>query len=93
MNKLVIVVLLGLNTGCETMTPNYDTHFGDAVREARLRMTINPNAGKNPDQVAGVDGKAATQTTIRYQDSFKEPPPVVPVINIGGGVGSGGGGN
>lgn len=92
MNKLALVALLGLITGCASVTPNYDAKFGDAVRDARLKMTINPDAGKIPDQVAGMDGKAATNTIIRYQDTFKEPPSVVNVINIGGGVATGGGG-
>ena len=52
-------------------------------------MTINPDAGKNPDQVAGMDGKAGRETIILYQDTFKAPPPVVNVINIGGGLGGG----
>lgn len=93
MNKLVIVGLLGICAGCETMTPNYDTKFGEAVREARVKMTINPDAGKIPGQVAGIDGKAATYTIIRYQNTFKEPPPVVPTINIGGSLSRGGDGN
>jgi hypothetical protein len=93
MNKLLIVVLLGLNAGCETMTPNYDTKFGDSIRDARLKMTINPDAGKIPDQVAGIDGKAAANTIIRYQETFKTPPPVVPVINVGGSISRGGEGN
>lgn len=88
MNKLAITMLLGLTGGCATVTPNYDARFGDAVRQAKLNMTINPDAGKNPDQVAGVDGKAARETIIRYQNTFKEPPPVVNVINIGGSIGS-----
>ena len=91
MNKLAFVMLLGVLAGCETMTPNYDAKFGESVREARLKMTINPNAGKTPDQVAGIDGKAGEQTIIEYQNSFKEPPPVVPVINIGGSIGGGSG--
>ncbi len=86
MNKLVIVGLLGICSGCETMTPNYDTKFGEAVREARVKMTINPDAGKNPDQVAGIDGVAGRNTIIRYQDTYKEPPPVVNVINVGGSI-------
>lgn len=69
--------------GCST-TPNYDARFGDAVRQARLAMTIHPNAGANPDQVAGMDGVAAREAQTRYQDSYKAPPPVVNVINIGG---------
>ena len=50
-------------------------------------MTLNPNAGANPDPVIGMDGRAARETVIRYQDSFKTPPPVVNVINIGGALG------
>ena len=89
MNKLAIAVLLGLMAGCASVTPNYDAKFGDAVREAKLKMTINPDAGKNPDQVAGMDGKAGRDTIILYQGTFKAPPPVVNVINIGGGLGGG----
>jgi uncharacterized protein YceK len=91
MNKLAIALLLGLMAGCATVTPNYDMKFGDAVREAKLKMTINPDAGRNPDQVTGMDGKAARDTIILYQDTFKAPPPVVNVINIGGGLNTGGG--
>lgn len=72
-----------LLSGCST-TPNYDARFGDAVRQARLAMTIHPNAGANPDQVAGMDGVAAREAQLRYQDTYKAPPPVVNVINIGG---------
>ena len=89
MNKLAIALLLGLIAGCASVTPNYDAKFGDAVREAKLKMTINPDAGQNPDQVAGMDGKAGRETIILYQDTFKAPPPVVNVINIGGGLGGG----
>ena len=89
MNKLAIALLLGLIAGCASVTPNYDAKFGDAVREAKLKMTINPDAGKNPDQVAGMDGKAGRETIILYQDTFKAPPPAVNVINIGGGLGGG----
>ena len=96
MNKLLALllpaVLPAVLAGCaasQSVTPNYDMRFGDAVREARMRMTMNPNAGRNPDPVAGMDGRAAQEAFGRYQDSFKAPPPVVNVINIGGAVGSG----
>jgi hypothetical protein len=79
---LLVVALLG---GCAaSTTPSYDTRFGNAVREARVRMTLNPNAGANPDPVAGMDGRAARDAVGRYHDSFKAPPAVVNVINIGG---------
>ncbi|AIY42961.1 tRNA dimethylallyltransferase [Collimonas arenae] len=87
MNKLAITLLLVLTAGCSTTTPNYDTKFGDAVREAKLKMIIHPDAGKNPDQVAGMDGKAARESILQYQDTYKTPPPVVNVINIGGSLG------
>ncbi|HJU70876.1 MAG TPA: hypothetical protein VJ603_03445 [Paucimonas sp.] len=87
MNKLAIPLLLSLLAGCASVTPHYDARFGDAVREARQKMTINPDAGNNPDQVAGMDGKAAREAVILYQDTFKKPPPAVNVINIGGSIG------
>lgn len=89
MNKSLILLLLALLGGCAASpTPNYDLRFGQAVRDARLRMTIDPNAGSNPDPVLGMDGPAAHESLQRYGDSFKAPPPVVNVINIGGAVGA-----
>ena len=85
MKNFAIAPLLVLLTGCVSVTPNYDARFGDAVREAKLKMIINPNAGQNLDQVVGMDGKAARETIIFYQNTYKEPPAPVNVINIGGG--------
>ena len=84
MRKTDIAVLLTLLTGCASVTPNYDARFGDAVREARLNMTINPEAGKNTDRAIGMDGISAREAVVLYQGTFKAPPPVVNVINIGG---------
>ena len=91
MNKsLALLTLLALLGGCaSSFTPNYDLRFGDAVREARQRMTLNPNAGSNPETAMGMDGRASREAIVRYQDSFKSPPPVVNVINIGGAIGGG----
>ena len=87
--RLIPLLLLG---GCATgsVTPHYDARFGSALREAKLKMTINPDAGKKPDLVLGADGRAARESVIRYNDSFKTPPPVTNVINIGGAIGGGG---
>lgn len=90
MRKPLALLVLALLGGCATSTtPNYDARFGDAVRQARLRMTMNPNAGANPDPMAGMDGRSAREAVGRYQDSFKSPPPVVNVINIGGSASAG----
>ena len=87
MNKLTLTLLLGLLSGCASLTPNYDAKFGDAVRSAQRQQTINPDAGLALHEGAGVDGKAAQATILLYQGTFKAPPPVVNVINIGGGSG------
>jgi hypothetical protein len=93
MQKIFIALALVLFGGCaNSPTPNYDARFGDAVRQARQMMIINPNAGTNPDPMFGLDGVAAREAAVRYQESFQKPPPVVNVINIGGGIGGGGGG-
>lgn len=89
MNKITLTLLLGLLAACSTPTPDYDAKFSDATRTALVKQTLNPDAGQNPDQVAGMDGKASRETMLLYQNTFKEPPPVVNVINIGGGIGSG----
>ena len=83
----LLLTLFTLLTGCAPVTPNYNARFGDAVRDARLNMTINPGAGKNPDQALGMDGKSAREAIMLYQGTFKTPPPVTNVINIGGGSG------
>ncbi|HEY6095280.1 MAG TPA: hypothetical protein VIU93_10055 [Gallionellaceae bacterium] len=89
MKTLAIALLLCLLAACST-TPDYDGKFGDAVREARLKMTINPDAGRNPDLAMGLDGKAAQNATVRYQATFKTPPPAINVTNIGGSMTTGG---
>jgi hypothetical protein len=84
---LLVLVLLG---GCAvSATPNYDARFGDAVRESRQRMTLNPNAGGNPDPLLGMDGISTREAIMRYQNTYKSPPPPVNVINIGGAAAAG----
>lgn len=83
-----ILVLAALLAGCATSaTPNYDTKFGEAVRQARRAMTLNPSPPSTAS-IDGMDGRAAVEAVGRYQDAFKAPPPVVNVINIGGSAGS-----
>lgn len=81
-----LALLLGLG-GCVSPTPMLDEHFGEAVRAARLAQTINPDAGRN-DPIIGMDGVAAQRSIERYETSFKNPPPVTNVVNIGGVIGS-----
>ena len=88
MKNLTLWAIALLAAGCaDTPTPRYDAQMGTALREARLAMTIDPAAGNRPDDGKGIDGRAANEAVKRYQDSFKEPPPVVNVVNIGGAIG------
>ena len=72
--KLILALVPIALAGCaETPTPHYDARFGDAVRAAVAQQTINPDASKNTDPVAGLDGKAAEQTMNNYDKSFSKP--------------------
>lgn len=94
MNKTLVSILcitvVGATAGCATRTPVLDERFGSAVREARAKQTINPDAGRDADPVLGLDGLAARESIERYKDATKSPPPVTNVINIGGSIGGGG---
>lgn len=87
MTRMFILVATSLLAGCASVTPNYDARFGDALREAKLKMIINPDAGRSADSAVGLDGRAAKEAIAVYQGTFKAPPPAVNVINIGGAIG------
>ena len=83
----IFALTLLVGTGCSHVTPNYDARFGDAVRDAKRKMTLNPDAGKDGNPVAGMDGRSARESMNQYHESYKTPPPAVNVINIGGQIG------
>lgn len=77
-------LLLG---ACSTSTtPQLDTSFGKAVREARANQTLNPRASENRDPVLGIDGQAGVAAQERYQESFRAPPKTLEVNSIGGSI-------
>ena len=73
-------------SGCTT-TPYLDSRFGDAVNTAKAQQIINPDASKNADPVAGLDGTPAKDSIDRYEKTFKEPPPTFEIFGITGGAG------
>lgn len=83
---LLAVVILA---GCTPTTPRLDAQFGDAVNTAKAQQTINPDASRNTDPVAGLDGKAANAMIDRYHKSFERPPATTNVFTIGVGEESG----
>lgn len=72
----VIVVLFTLNACVQNTslqnTPHWDSQFGDSVRLAVARQTMNPDAGQK-EVSESVDGNAAKEAVGRYRNSFKEP--------------------
>jgi hypothetical protein len=71
--RLLLALLPVALSGCVTPTPEYDKHFGEAVRTAIAQQTINPDASRNTDPVLGLDGKAANRTMQNYDKSFVTP--------------------
>ncbi len=76
--------ILAVPTSAQLDTKRSDEGFGDAVRQARSSMTIDPAAANNPDTVDGIDAQAASAAITRYQESFKTPAPAASVINTSG---------
>ena len=85
----ILAALAAGLAGCagtvETTTPHLDQYFGQAVNQAKAQQTLNPDASRNTDPVAGVDGKAAQEALDSYHEGMKTPAPAT-IINIGGGL-------
>lgn len=80
-----------LAAGCAENRYREEEGFGDAVRAAKARQIINPDASRNAARPDALDGESAKATIDRYQKSFESPPPPVNVFTIGvGGASTGG---
>ena len=75
---------LCLLSACASTAPNYEARAGQAVRSTLQAQVISPQAGQGPEPAPGLDGVASREAVQRYHNSFKTPPPVVNVINVGG---------
>ena len=87
-NLTAVLVSAALLSGCAAPTPHLDEKFGEAVNTAKAQQIINPDASKNTDPVAGVDGQAANATIDRYHKSYERPPAQPNVFTIGVGTGA-----
>jgi hypothetical protein len=90
-NSLASAAILVALAGCVSPAPYVESQMGHAVSAAKAQQTVNPDASKNPDPVAGIDGRAAKSSVERYEDSFRAPPPTFEVININTGGSTSGG--
>ncbi len=80
-----------LVAGCAENRYREEEGFGDAVRAAKARQIINPDASRSTARPDGMDGHSAKATIDRYEKSFETPPAPVNVFTIGVGSGSAGG--
>ena len=87
-----VLTLASVLTACVEPAPRYEAEFGNATRATLNAQIINPNAGNNPDPVAGLDGRAARDAIDNYQKSFAAPKPSENGFNIGVGTSNRGGG-
>ena len=83
-----VITLAGILTACVEPAPRYEADFGNATRATLNAQIINPDAGNNPDPVAGLDGRAAHDVINNYQKSYAQPEKPQNVFNIGVGGGS-----
>jgi hypothetical protein len=85
LKSVASAAVLAILAGCVSPAPHIESHIGSAVNAAKAQQTIDPDASKNPDPVAGIDGRAAKSSVDGYEDSFKAPPPTFNIININSG--------
>lgn len=80
-SKLLFIGLAAATLcACASSTPYLDSRLGNVVNSAKALQTLNPEASRNPDPVAGLDGNAAKESIDRYQGSFKTPPRTFEVL-------------
>lgn len=83
-----VVLLCALGTAaCAPLSPNLDSHFGEAVTVLRAQQTINPQASSNPE-FGQQDARIAHEAVNAYVRGYRAPTPTQNVFNVG--LGSGG---
>jgi len=80
---LICALALFLTGGCTSLSPHFDQQVGIAVNTAKAQQIVNPDASRNADPVAGIEGTPAGFAIGEYHNSFKAPPPTFQVIRGG----------
>lgn len=86
LSSLLCTLLAVAASGCQSLSPQLDSQFGQAVTLMQRQQVINPQAASNTNPVLGLDGRAARSGYAQYQKSFAapEPQPQAFTIGIGG---------
>jgi hypothetical protein len=61
-----------------------ETDYGTSFKLLKLNQILNPDAEKNSEPVAGLDGKAAQANIEKFRKDFEKPAPPTPYsLSIG----------
>ena len=67
-------------SACSTPEPLTDTAGAQSVRATLASQVIHPQALRNADPVAGIDGAAALQAQKKYEKSFDTKAADAPLV-------------
>lgn len=70
--RYLLIPLAAIVSACAATTPMLDSRFGLDTRMALAQQITNPGARRNPDPVAGMDGRSAHAAYQRYQKAAGE---------------------
>lgn len=81
------IVALSLVSGCKgsdfsKRESTLEKNWGRSFKEAKENQILNPEAGKEPGPVTGLDGQAANSGMENYRGQFKEKDDSDSVYNI-----------
>ncbi len=67
-----LIAVLLIFSGCGTRETMLDKNWASSFESAKQSQILNPEAGKNPDPVVGLDGQVVENNMEKYRQGFKE---------------------
>ena len=67
-----LIAALSIYSGCANKETKLERNWGTSFESAKQSQILNPEAEKNIDPVAGLDGQAAKITIDKYRTSDKK---------------------
>ena len=71
-----------LLSACAATSPQADARFGQSVRATFASQVAHPEAVRDANPVAGIDGRSASAAQSKYERSLDAPPAAPPLIVI-----------
>jgi hypothetical protein len=60
-----------------------DAHYGKSLETAKNNQVLNPEAGKEPTPVEGLDGKSANDQMDKYRKALKREQKIQQSVGVG----------